>query len=198
MKKVCSILLCVGMVLSLCSCGDETVLKSDYDALEDDYDDLQTQYDELNEKYSNLEDEYNSLEDEYDELAEEYNALLPEETETSDIDYSSITTDMFRTDITYDNLSRNPDDYEGELFKMSGTIIQVVEGDDYTDYRVATSGSYDNVIYLELENEILDERLLEDDKITFYAVSCNTYTYESTLGGYITIPAAFVYIIERN
>lgn len=106
----------------------------------------------------------------------------------------------YSSDITYDNLARNPDDYVGEKVILSGRIVQVMENDDaeYTQYRLAVNDDYDTVALIEIPKDQLESRLLEDDIITAYGFSAGVITYESTMSGEITIPAVAVNMFEMN
>lgn len=103
----------------------------------------------------------------------------------------------YDTGITYEQLARTPDDYEGEKVKFQGKVIQVMEGDDSTQLRVAVNNDYDSVIYVEYEDGIVDSRVLEDDQITVMGISAGLLSYSSTMGGKITIPAILVDKIEQ-
>lgn len=106
----------------------------------------------------------------------------------------------YDTGITYDNLARNPDEHMGDKVKFYGKIIQVMESDtgEYTQYRFAIDDNYDTVAYIEISKEQLTSRLLEDDLVTIYGESFGTITYESTMGGNITVPAIIVNMFELN
>lgn len=93
--------------------------------------------------------------------------------------------------IAYSKLARNPEKYEYQLVKNSGKVIQVIEGDDEIQLRVAIDGDYDKVVLLGYDPAIRDSRILEDDYITYYGMSMGTVTYKSTMGGDITIPAVY-------
>ena len=69
----------------------------------------------------------------------------------------------YNPEITYDDLARNPDKYK-----------------------------YDDVIFIVVDRDLVKSRILEDDVIRFYGVSAGLITYQSTIGGEITIPAASV------
>ncbi len=103
----------------------------------------------------------------------------------------------YETGITFDQLARTPDTYDGEKVKFSGKVIQVIEGDYETDLRIAIGGDYDCVILVYYYASIVDSRVLEDDWITIYGVSEGLYTYESTLGGNITVPLIKVDKIDQ-
>ena len=102
----------------------------------------------------------------------------------------------YDTGITYDQLSRNPEDYMGEKVKFSGHVLQVIEGDTIM-LRVATDGKYDDVILVSYSPSIVSSRVLEDDKITVYGTSAGLFTYESTGSGDISIPHILVDKIDQ-
>lgn len=112
--------------------------------------------------------------------------------DSDDIDYSRPLGD-YDTDITYYDLARNPDDYEDHLLVMQGTVVQTMEGDeDVVELRVAVDDDYDQIVYLKINREIINTRILEDDTIKFYGISTGLVTYESTEGADITIPSVTV------
>lgn len=103
----------------------------------------------------------------------------------------------YNTGVTYDQLARTPDDYKYKKVSFTGKVIQVIDGDDETDLRVAVDGNYDNVIFIGYDPDIMNgSRVLEEDKITFYGESKGTTSYKSTGSGNITIPAVSVVKIE--
>lgn len=110
----------------------------------------------------------------------------------SNVDYSRPLGD-YDTDITYYDLARNPDDYEDHLLVMEGTVVQTMENDeDVVELRVAVDDDYDEIVYLKIDREIINTRILEDDTIKFYGISTGLITYESTEGTDITIPSVTV------
>lgn len=54
--------------------------------------------------------------------------------------------------------------------------------------RVATSGNYDDVIYVIYSTDSDASRILEDDKVTIYGTLAGLETYETVMGGSVTIP----------
>jgi myosin heavy subunit len=103
----------------------------------------------------------------------------------------------YDTGITYDQLARNPDEYNGEKVKYKGKVIQVVEGDSEVTLRVAVNRDYDKVILVVYAKSLVSSRVLEDDTITVYGTSQGLYTYQSTMGGMITIPLIFADKIDQ-
>lgn len=91
--------------------------------------------------------------------------------------------------VAYKTIARNPDKYEGQKIKISGKVIQVMEDGNDVTLRVATKGSYDNIYLVSYEYKKNDSKILEDDRITMWGYCTGTTTYESTMGGNITIPS---------
>lgn len=95
--------------------------------------------------------------------------------------------------IPYKNLARTPDKYKGERIKIYGQVIQVLEDGDQLNLRVATKDSgygeyYDDVVLVDYTYKKGESRILEDDMITVWGTYGGTYTYDSTMGGKITVP----------
>lgn len=98
----------------------------------------------------------------------------------------------YSSSITFDQIARTPDAYEGKLLALTGKVLQVIEGDEDNNLRVAVNGDYDDVVYVVYDQDIMaGTRILEDDKVTIYGESENTTTYQSTLGGNITVPLIY-------
>lgn len=94
---------------------------------------------------------------------------------------------------SYNELARYPDKYSGKKVKLYGKVIQVIEGEEENQYRLALNDNYDQIVYLGIPIEKLSKkRILEDDYLTIRGISLGTITYESTMGGMITIPAVMV------
>ena len=156
-------------------------LDTDYEKLKEENEELQAQIEELTNPKTDLEES-----EETGELSDELNTFVNSNME----DVS-----MFRSDVSYDEIARHPNDYDGELLTFSGEVAQVIEGDGMTELRIAVDGDYDDIIYGIYDNRILDSRLLEDDKIQFYGESCGIISYQSTLGDTISIPSMSIYKI---
>ena len=95
--------------------------------------------------------------------------------------------------LEYKAMSRDPDTYEGNLYKFDGKILQVMEdsqsdGTTLVSLRVATKGNYDNVVYVVYYRAAGEARILEDDRVTVYGTSNGLYTYETVMGAEVTIP----------
>ena len=99
--------------------------------------------------------------------------------------------------IIYDQLARTPDDYEGQKIKFYGKVIQVMESDSSVTIRLAVNDDYDTILYGQYSKSIVSSRVLEDDYITVYGTSVGTISYQSTMGGTITIPGVYIEKIEQ-
>ena len=137
------------------------------------------------------------------EPSEETEAVVEETTEATEAEdfssgYGDFTTEDDYASIDYDKLARTPDDYEGDKIKITGEVIQVMEGDGETDLRIALDEDWDDVILVYYSSDIVDSRVLEEDNVTAYGVSEGLYTYESTGSGEITIPIMYVQKIVIN
>ncbi|WP_121609867.1 toxin regulator [Mesobacillus foraminis] len=103
----------------------------------------------------------------------------------------------YETGITYDQLARTPDDFIAKKVKFNGKVVQVIEGSGVTQIRLAVNDNYDTILFAEYDSSIIDSRILEDDMITIMGVSTGLLTYESTMGGEISIPGVSVDKIEQ-
>lgn len=105
-------------------------------------------------------------------------------------------------DIPFDDLARNPDANKGKRVHFHGKIVQVIEGDIDTQYRVSVEqGDYgiwdsNKVIFVSYIRTGNDNRLLEDDIVDLWGTTNGTITYQSTMGGNITIPSVSARIMQ--
>lgn len=103
----------------------------------------------------------------------------------------------YKTGITYEQVARTPDDYEGKKVQFTGKVIQVIEDPSETQIRLAVDGNSDNIILVGFDPDILNgSRVLEDDLVTVSGTSIGTVSYKSTMSGKITIPAMAAKIIN--
>lgn len=95
--------------------------------------------------------------------------------------------------LNFKEISRDPEAYKGQYYSFTGKVLQVLEGSDYggttsTAMRIATKGNYDDVVYVTYERPNSDKRILEDDRVTIYGECNGLYTYETIMGGSVTLP----------
>lgn len=90
----------------------------------------------------------------------------------------------------YKELARNPEEYKGKIAVFKGKVIQVSEGSSNTIiYRVATKDEIEDIIYVTYKRPKGEARVLEDDIVTIYGELGGVTTYQSVMGGNITIPS---------
>ncbi|MCR1872129.1 hypothetical protein NSA33_03050 [Mammaliicoccus lentus] len=90
------------------------------------------------------------------------------------------------------DVERNPNDFIGKPYKFEGKVIQVLEEDIYSNYRIAIDDEYSSVVLVEivdLSNN--DNRILEDDYITVYSQFEDLTSYETVSGSEVTLPKFF-------
>jgi len=98
--------------------------------------------------------------------------------------------------LDYKAVARDPDAHEGDLITFSGKVLQVMESGKYITFRISSKGNYDNVVYCNYVAPENYKRVLEDDKVTVYGTCTGIYTYETIMGGSVTIPSCTVDRIE--
>lgn len=221
-KKLFGLVAALCLACCLVGCGSSGVPQEEYDklssekqALEDDVSGYKSEIERLNETISSLEEEY----EQYKQQMSQYEGLSEAEAQARQIEADAIIKAKeeseaaalaeeqaareaeekagYDTGITYGNLARTPDDYEGKRVKFRGKVVQVIEGDDETQIRLAVNNDYDMIVLAEYTTDIVSSRVLENDTITIYGISAGLISYKSTLGGTITIPGILVQKIDQ-
>ena len=157
-------------------------------------DDLQKQIDEIKSKYQitddNVDDDTNSS----DDKENTNNEPTTEDPKAKEEQFkNSCGTIDFKT------LSRNPDKYKGNKYKLTGEVIQVQEDSwsDMVELRIditkETSEYSDYVfwsdtIYATVYIPDGEDNILVDDIITFWGTCDGEFTYETVMGDNITLP----------
>ncbi|WP_019912439.1 hypothetical protein [Paenibacillus sp. HW567] len=101
----------------------------------------------------------------------------------------------------YKELARNPDQYMDQKVLFSGEVVQVIESSKGkgVQYRInVTKGEYgyEDTVLVTYERNDGESRILEEDLVSVWAYSKGLITYESTIGGNITIPKLEAVVIE--
>lgn len=94
--------------------------------------------------------------------------------------------------VSYDDLARNTENYQGRSVHVSGRVTQVVEdtwGDGVTLLVLVTDGDLIMVHYD-------GPRVLEDDNIELYALVDGRTTYTTVLGARKTVPELTAILLE--
>lgn len=213
MKKRTLVLIAVAAFIFGCMAG--CVAGGGSEASDSSASTSANQYEDLNQKYTELKKEYS----EYKEKMEPYEDLEEKEAKVREVEAEEKLEEQkkkeeeeaaaaqkeqeekekkgYDTGITYDQLARTPDDYEGEKVKFSGEVVQVMEDDGTTAIRLAVNEDYDNILIGVYDSNIVSSRILENDKVTIYGISTGLYSYETVMGDTLTIPSVQVEKIER-
>lgn len=105
-------------------------------------------------------------------------------------------------DVSYDDLARKPDEYEGQKVKFRGKIMQVVKDSESitSEYLISvTEGEYglwNNNVFVKLRPDNKENKFLGDDIVTFYGESAGEHKYTSVLGQSISIPCVKAVYME--
>ena len=95
---------------------------------------------------------------------------------------------------TFEQLARNPESVRGTNVKLTGEVVQVMEGTYSNSLRVnitkkgTYSTYYTDTIYVSYTPKAGEDKILEDDIITIYGTAQGDYSYTSTMGANITLP----------
>lgn len=104
--------------------------------------------------------------------------------------------------VSYEDIARQPDRYNGRNVVFTGKVIQVQEGSWWssdTIYRInVTQGEYlwSDTVYVTYKLPEGAPRILEDDIVTFYGICTGTETYTTVLGSSVTIPSVEAQYID--
>lgn len=102
--------------------------------------------------------------------------------------------------VEYEDLARNPDKIKGQDVKITGEVIQVMQDYTTTNLRVnITKSDYDfytDTVYITYTPEAGEDKILEDDIITIWGTAQGDCTYNTVLGGSVTLPLIEAKYIE--
>ena len=95
--------------------------------------------------------------------------------------------------ISYNDLSRNPNNYINQNVMFTGKVVQVQENGTYVMLRIdVTKGQYGiwtDTCYVDYKRKDTNEsRILENDIVTFYGTVKGIKSYTAVLGNQISIP----------
>lgn len=100
--------------------------------------------------------------------------------------------ERYETGITWEDIARDKDGLLGSYVRLSGKIIQVIDGEDVIQCRLAVNDDYNKVVLVEIQKDRLDQNLLEDDRITIEGMSMGNMQYTTVMGDERSIPAILV------
>ncbi len=104
--------------------------------------------------------------------------------------------------LTFEQLARNPDKIKGKKVKLTGEVIQVLQGTSSVDLRINITkedyGYYTDTIYALYIPKDGEDKILEGDNITIWGTAQGDYSYTSVLGSKVTLPFINVNYIQIN
>ena len=122
--------------------------------------------------------------------------------EKSQVENLSSNKSDYQSDISYEDLARNPNQYKDKLVKFTGQIVQVVSESSMIEIRLSTKlneyvGFAGDVIYCSIpKSAVGNGRLLDEDIITIYGKASGIKEYTSILGSTVQIPYVVVKMID--
>lgn len=137
--------------------------------------------------------ESNNIEIVYNQKFEEEKARMEKEQKDKEEQEKQAFISSCKT-YTFEKLARNPDNVKGTKVKLTGEVVQVIEGEDSNSLRVnitkegTYSTYYKDTVYVSYKTKKGEDKILEDDIITIYGTAQGEYSYISTLGSQITLP----------
>lgn len=91
--------------------------------------------------------------------------------------------------LSYEAVARDTNGAKGQKLVWTGKVLQVSKGSGETDLRIATDGKYGDVVLVAYDPSKMTQNVLEDDVVSAYGTSIGIYTYKSTMGASISVPA---------
>ena len=92
----------------------------------------------------------------------------------------------------YDEILRDPSEYEGKYIRITGIISQVIDGGD--EYLISSGD--DKMVLIYASSATKEKNFIEDDPISIYGICGGNQTYETVIGTQKTVPliqAGYIY-----
>lgn len=190
-KRVLSIVCAILISTSAAACGSTGTSDTDYQSLLDQNAALQSQVEALQAQ----------LEATPDPTPTPAPTPTPEPTPSPE---PEMTEEEFKAACTvgydYKTLARDPKTYIGSKAMFRGEVIQVMEDSGITVLRVNVTqnewGYWEDTMYVWYIPEPDEPRILEDDIVTMYGEMQDLMTYETIMGGTVTIPQLYAHYID--
>lgn len=133
-------------------------------------------------------------------FAGEVGTLSTEETEAENVDSGK-----YSIDYTYEELAFAPDTCTGEKVQVTGKIIETSGScpavNQYAPkrwFRLCMDNDTHNILFISFEEDLIDYRLYDDDRMIVYGIVEGTYDYESPSGAVRSLPWIRADRIERT
>ncbi|WP_054835440.1 hypothetical protein [Methanobrevibacter arboriphilus] len=96
--------------------------------------------------------------------------------------------------ISFKKLDKNPDAMIGKNVTYTGKVVQIMETGGITEIRLATDGSYNDIVYVNYDGTV---DVYEGDTITIWGGEVlGSYSYTSQANYQITLPEIQAWYIE--
>ena len=113
--------------------------------------------------------------------------------------------DSYSTDLTYEQLVSDLAAYDGRKFKIKGKIIEVGGSCPAINqdapkrwFRLCMNNDTHNILFVSFNEDLIDYRLYDDDRMMVYGMLDGTYDYESPSGAVRTLPWIRADFLERT
>ena len=94
------------------------------------------------------------------------------------------------TKSNYQEIARNPGAYKDQNITFRGKVVQAMErSNGENSYRVAVDSDNDCIFYVEFTVDTDAPRILEGDTVTLTGKYYGIYSYTTTLGSTMSVPA---------
>lgn len=104
----------------------------------------------------------------------------------------------YKTDITFEQIARYPEDYATQLVRFDGVVTQVIsETNDEVDAVFAVDGDYSKEIIIAFYPDSVSFRVMEGDDLTIYGMFLGLTSTTTVLGNRETFPMVFAEIIDQ-
>lgn len=98
----------------------------------------------------------------------------------------------------YEEIARNPEPYRFKGMTFKGKVIQVIEGSGgENSYRIAVDSDSNCMFYIEYTLPSGSPRILEKDTVTVTGLYFGIFSYTTTLGSTVSIPAMLASDMHR-
>lgn len=92
--------------------------------------------------------------------------------------------------VTYDQIARNPDDYQDSEVKLTGQVMQVQNAHNGSVVLLWLNDDPDQLVMVGINKDYMPDNgnILEDDEITVYGTGDGTQKYDTTSGAKNEVP----------
>ena len=106
----------------------------------------------------------------------------------------------YQSKITYNQVARNPEQFDDKKLKFTGRVLQVINvEDDEIEVPIAVDNNEDHVMLVEIDRRLLkNASILEDDLITVSGIGDRTKSYNDPNRGHVTVPYMEAKIVNNR